>query len=1214
MAKVKPYQVDSDEWDDDEELVPARRKKKKSKKNKPQKKKKKSNPLRGMFSFIFVVLIGCLIWQAPALISQTGLHHKITAAFLSDCPGSVRTESVELDWKKPIVIKKIKYENQEGQPLLNIEEIRSERNLIDFVIDFWHPGSFTVSKPVVIVQADEEKTNWDYTLKKWSEEGNEKSNNSDWQFPVSINIQDGSVELRDGNDSKILVSDIQASMIVPEEADENATFEWDSQVGRNGRLLATLDANSNISDEGSLELQLKEIELEPFREILNSLVNNREFSGIMSGDIHVNWNSVDELLETVVKTDLQMENIILDLPDYLEDQIQLSEVTLTGLTHIKDSQLTIDQFNLNSEPLQINSSGKITFSDLKNLQSKAQLFQLAGNSEYSVETNLDIAKITRLLPRTVKLHENVDVQSGSIHCSVENDGQDLLVKITSSELVAERNSKTIRWEDPIQIDINAHAEEKHLVVDRVNCDSDFLKIQSTKEGKNLSVNLQCDLQQLANRLESVVDFSEAQLQGTLNGDIDYQMLSENRYQVAGELKVEDFEMQWNNQTPWIEENLTCHFEGSGQFTKSIDQMIESGQLSIVSGEDRLKIHTVNDSSEGGSPLYNMVVKGDMARWKNRMSVLDILNEYQLNDWDVNGTVDGKVKLQMNENEIVFTEGYAYFEPLKVQGPSVNIQQKRAKIQTEGTWLFNEKRFITPRSKWNSDSLALSFIDFDAKFIEGQIPQMDGELTFKGSFPKLLSWVQGPDSVSEFRYRGIVSSQLNFSNSNSTTRMNGELNLNRFVAWSGESGWNPQTQSRSVAWKPVWKEKRISLKTDVMYDEISDQVTIHQCALSSAAVLASISGTVDHLMTSRVASLDGNFDYDFPKLLAHLDPSISKNIQIVGKRQSSFSIAGPMNSRHRMATSPRRSSSSIIKPTFKTVSQTNQDWPDQFVMRAGMGWQSAEIYGLDVGAGDVNATLHNQLIDFGQVKLDVNQGHVILHPKIDFQQSPSVLSIGTGRVIQGVKITREVCQSWMKFVTPVLADSAEVDGIFSLDLQHANMPLGQLKNSDVQGTLLIHEAQAAQGPMAGKMVAIVGQLMTIFNRKKSRTLNEFGETSIRFPKQQVPFMMKNGRVVHRNLTMIVNDVRITTSGTVNADQSISLIAEIPVSQDWVDNNKYLKSMGGKTLKIPIGGTLALPQVDQRVFSMISQQAIQGSAKGLIDNQIQKQMNNLFDKIR
>ena len=1221
MAKVKPYHIESDDWDDDEELVPVKRKKKKKSKKKklnkenPKKESKKRSPLRGMFSFCLIVLLGCIIWQAPALISQTGLHHKITEVVFASYPGTVRTESVELDWQKPVVIKQVKYTNYQGEALLDIEEIKSEKNLIDFVLDFWHPGTFTISKPVLVVQTEEDRTNWDETIKQLTQNQSPEKKNSSWQYPVTVKIQDGSVELRDSGETKKLVSAIEASMMVPENPQEKATLEWDSQVGMNGRLLASMTADSGLTEEGSMEVQLKEIDLKPFQEILNSMIKNRNLSGLMTGNVLLNWNSNHE---STIHTDLKVSSFELDLPEHLQDSIQLSEINVKGQSEIKNSDMTISQLDVDSEPISIHSTGKISFDELKQLGSRKQLFLLAGKSDYDVKTELNIAKICQLLPNTVRLHDDVQIESGLMTCTVKNDsmnaGQGFLLNLTSSELVAQRNSKQYRWEDPIRIDINAHAEENHLVVDKVHCVSDFLTIETKKTNENININLQCNLEQLANRLDSIVDFSEAKLKGELKGNIDYQLLSDEQFQVAGETRIQNFEFQWNRKKPWIEENLLCQFEGKGKLTGSIDSLFESGQVLVIAGDDNLKIHTIDsqDSQQGSG--YQMVVKGDLTRWKNRLSPFGLINKYKLNDWDISGTIDGKVQLNMTDREIVFTDGYAYFEPLNVQGPTVNIQQKRAKILTQGTWLIHENRFMTPKTRWNSDSLALSLVDFDMKLIPDQLPSVEGDVTFKGSFPGMLAWVQGPDSLGGIRYQGQIGSRISFTNSSSMTRMNGDIYLDRFVAWSQEQKWNPQTQSQQVAWKPIWNENRIALKTDVLYDEISDQVTINQCDLASSAVIASIAGKVDHFMTSRVASLEGDFDYDFPKLLARLDQDISKNIQIAGKRKSSFSIAGPMNSRHRMAVSPRRSSSSVIKPLFKTVSQTNQQWPDQFVMRAGMGWQSAEIYGLNVGAGDINATLQDQMIDFGNLELDVNQGRVMLHPTIDFKSSPSILSIGTGRVIQGVEITREVCQSWMKFVTPVLADSAEVDGIFSLDLNYANMPLGQLKNSDVQGTLLIHEAQASQGPMVGKMVTMITQLMSILKMKNSRTLGEFQETDVRFPKQQVPFMMKNGSIQHQNLTMIINDVKLTTSGTVNADQSINLIAEIPIAEDWVDNNKHLKGMAGKTLKIPISGTLALPQVDQRALSMVSQQMIEGSAKGLIENQIEKQFNNLLDKIK
>jgi translocation and assembly module TamB len=88
------------------------------------------------------------------------------------------------------------------------------------------------------------------------------------------------------------------------------------------------------------------------------------------------------------------------------------------------------------------------------------------------------------------------------------------------------------------------------------------------------------------------------------------------------------------------------------------------------------------------------------------------------------------------------------------------------------------------------------------------------------------------------------------------------------------------------------------------------------------------------------------------------------------------------------------------------------------------------------------------------------------------------------------------------------------------------------------------------------------------------------------------------------------VTIRTSGWVAFDETIGLVAEIPIKAEWVQKTPALASMQGQSLQIPIGGTLRRPQIDPAAWQQVLTLFAQSAARGLIEDQLNKQLDRLF----
>jgi hypothetical protein len=111
--------------------------------------------------------------------------------------------------------------------------------------------------------------------------------------------------------------------------------------------------------------------------------------------------------------------------------------------------------------------------------------------------------------------------------------------------------------------------------------------------------------------------------------------------------------------------------------------------------------------------------------------------------------------------------------------------------------------------------------------------------------------------------------------------------------------------------------------------------------------------------------------------------------------------------------------------------------------------------------------------------------------------------------------------------------------------------------------------------------------------------------LELPEQRVPVDVADGRVHHQGLSMQVKDVVIRTSGSVGiTDQTLSLVAEIPILDDWIKNRRELSGLKGQTIQIPIGGTVTRPQLDTRGLLAFSKNLAFAAGRGAIENELTK----------
>ncbi|MGW8258335.1 MAG: hypothetical protein ACWGMZ_12685, partial [Thermoguttaceae bacterium] len=258
------------------------------------------------------------------------------------------------------------------------------------------------------------------------------------------------------------------------------------------------------------------------------------------------------------------------------------------------------------------------------------------------------------------------------------------------------------------------------------------------------------------------------------------------------------------------------------------------------------------------------------------------------------------------------------------------------------------------------------------------------------------------------------------------------------------------------------------------------------------------------------------------------------------------------------------------------------------------WDSANLYGFNLGPSEAKLSLASGVAQINPLEMNVNKGKVFLAPKMRLAAKPMDLTLPAGPLVRQVQIDKNMCSLWLKYIAPVLADVTSVQGSFSIELDGCRLPLSDPSKGELAGRFIVHSMEIGPGPLIRELAILMGREAPAKLRAES----------------VVPFKMVNGRLYHQNLELVFPDFTVRTYGSVGFDQTLAIMTEMPVPPKWLQNNPLAASLRNQIIRIPIAGTLQKPQLDHKVAEQLSRQFIRNAARNMLEEGLNKGLDQLF----
>jgi translocation and assembly module TamB len=1185
------------------------------------------------FSFVvFVALIGGA-WFAPEIVARTSLRQHVVKLLLPNYPGAIEIGSASLGWMSPIVVRDLRADDSDGRTLLQVKEFSTRETLLSLATRPGTLGRLRLVGPVVNVSFRDAGSNLEDVLKTLL--GGPSSSRA---VAFELEVVDASINL--AYKQKSLTSTLQPVSIniasskggiddleltigtVPSKDEPTPTPPTDWLAARFG---STPIGEAVAMTVGSRYVRFKSQgwKLDKLLPALARFEPDAELAGELDADIKLQIEPPKDDADWSTREwkwdgDITLRQLLLaGLSSLKRDRVELKTASVGGHVASHRGQLSMENVRLTTDVGEVTATGQAPLAGLTN-RSVVDTFQtILSDDDYQIQGHVDLKQLAALLPTTLQIRERTEITGGRAEWKLEGvelqGARHWAGKASVSGLTAVKAGETIEWKEPVSLNLAAHREKNSIQIERITCQSDFLTLTGSGTLTDASFAASGDLNKLATNLERFVDLGAMKLAGRMKSEGTIRREGSDRTLLAAHVRLDDFQWTGATRQTWHEKHLELS-ASAGARTDSDGKLmhVDTAELRLASGNDLLA-GRLTESVELNHPVPTWPVActltGDLSSWQTRLQPFVALSGWQLG---------GQAKIELDavagSKEIRVTKFSGDFEQLTAQCADWFIREPQLKLQSSGIWKSAEREWSSPITTLTGTALSCQVDNLKLAMTDKSgLAQLAGDAVFRGDLDKLSRWKNDALPRPSYYLQGAMAGRATLAERDSAISVDFEATVDKLLVADLEL-----QSGQQLHWVALWREPQVRLTGRGSYDQTADRMKLDSAELQSSGLSLTASGSLDQTASLMKADFSGELGYDWSVLSERFGDSLKKNLQLQGKAKRPVSLKGTLASllTSRAPSSTAAPSSSPVPSSpgvpAATVSFGHSESASNVVTsdlcgQAGLGWDSAVFEGLTVGPGDVAAKLDQGVCQFAPLDVTVGEGRLHFTPQVRLDRNPALVVLPKEKVVDQVRLSPDVCSTWLKFVAPMLANSTQVDGKFSLDIEGGTLPVNSLTSGELSGALAIHHANVRPGPLTLQVVNLIDQVQSILQQRPRGTTSG-DKVLMEMPEQSVGFKLANNRIQHQSVTFLIGDVIVRSSGSVGTDETLDVTLQIPIRDEWTTNNRVFAKMKGQTLQIPMRGTLSRPQIDGQVLGELTK--MMGGAA--LDGLLQDKVDDLFNK--
>jgi hypothetical protein len=1101
--------------------------------------------------------LALLVWFLPIILAKTPLLVWAVNRF-GNLHGQVKVQSASLGWFSAPSIAGIELTDEKNQPVLEVSEVSGSQSLLSLISNSSRLGSFKIDKPKLTLRLRSDGSNLEDVIANYM-----TGESSSKKIGVAIEIVDATVEIVDETAKRSRILDqFSASVKMPSAESEpmivNITSGRFVDPQKPGSLTAKVklrslalpqsSAQAKSGDGDEISLKAENLPLDLLQPVLGRFMERPQLSGWLSAEIRTTAAEGPEAGKTAVQAAAAAKDFSFASAALGKDQIRLKSFRAEGNGTFGGDRIDIEQSTVDCDLGNVQLAGALR---LKDGEGKSNL-TAAGLMRQRLITSgrIDLARLAAMLPNYFRVRPQTQITSGEVQMAYSYRPESADAKtppmswqgqLQAVNVAAVDNGRPLSWPQPIVVNFAAHEEQRGIVVDALRCESEFLKISGSGTSDDLNASVSFDLKRLGEQLGQFVDIDQYQLAGTGWANSNWKRSAERRFEADSDVQIQNFHVALPGQLPWQEPSLVMSFaaKGTTDFTAK-NTAIDEALAGMKAGSDQLTVQLtqpVKDLADGGVWPLHVAAGGQLQTWFTRAAAFAPLSGYRAAGV---GSLD--IALNASTASVTVEKAKIHCDQLSVNSPSINIAEPQLNLDFAGSWTTKDRQL-----NLRSAVLTNSTINVTADQFVLSMPTVQ----YRGNLDRLGQCFADPTKPATWGLGGVVAGNAQFKKNGQVVHCETAADVTNLtvVDSSGKQ----------------FQEPIIKLQAIGDYDKASGLVKIDQATISSTFLAANTNAKLG-MKEQPLNQIDGLATYDLNRISALLRPSFGNKIRLVGQNTGPMAWRGPLSLAGGRA-------------------------------EAELKWDSAYLYGFQIGPAAIRPKLADGILAIEPMQVAVSQGKLNLAPKIRLAPDPKELTMPAGKLADHVQITTDMCEMFLKYIAPVLAEVTEARGGFSIELARCRLPLADPTMGELSGKFIVHNVEIGPGPL-------IRELAILMERETPARLRQ---------EAAVAFEMRGGRVYHDNMELLFPDFTLRTRGSVGInDQTLELLAELPIPPKWLVNNPAAPALRNQTLALPIGGTLGRPQLDRDKLQQYTEQFIRKAATGMLEEGLKNGLDQLFGK--
>ncbi|HJN10033.1 MAG TPA: hypothetical protein QF564_15205 [Pirellulaceae bacterium] len=1166
---------------------------------------------------IGIVLVG-LVWFAPTIAVNSSLKSTILKQATEGFEGKISTGYISAGWFSSIVVNDVVAQDKQGEPILLASTARTKNTLLSLIIDPTNVGVIRIDQPKLNLVLKENTSNLEDAIRPLLTQPASDSG------PVNITIEfvDGTVTAFDGPTGRKWNAEGINVTLTSHGADAKTIVHFEANVtgsdAQPGSLVADVmwqqstDGSSAALGSGNLTAEVRRFDLSVLESLLRRGAPGINLTGTLGGDVRIDWGARGE---TANLSAITVEQLQLIAPQWLgPDRVALQGISLQGLISRQDDTWKVTDLAVASDVISLRAEGQgaTRVSPLEDLS--AVLADVWQRGAYQVAGNVDVARLAQMLPSTLRIRESVELTSGRVSGSLTaqqgNEGSQWRTLVTASDLAGTHDGLPIRFDEPVEIAFTARQSGREYIVDQLDCHASFFRLNARGTQQQGTLAAECDLTQFFKEVSRFVDVGDLGLAGRLQTDVQWNQVAPGQVALQATAEATNFELTRGDQPPWREAQMRIDIAATGTLDEAGGRGLQQASLRVESAGDVLLAELLRPvaSLSTNTPLpLRAQLQGELRSWRTRarpwLPAVDV---------SLDGIVDATVQGTGSPHLVEIDAADIRVRQFNLVGAGLNIREPEVQLKTQAVLNLDEMEFVTTRATYTSSSLSFQAEDVRFKSSPAQF-EISGNAGYRADLAQLTRWFAGPNQALTQQFSGDAVGQIRMTHQAGLTTADVQADISKFAYATPVEPIGSKADQTVVAaptasanWNTLWNEPVLKVAGLIGYVHADQTVRLDKIEISGDAVSLGARGQVSDPLGRCYLDVEGQVGYDLERVTRKLRPQLGDHVQLKGRDAKPFKVRGPLLSVTETPVSTRDvSSTAVPQPAASILTE--------LMAQGSLAWTAAEIQGFTIGPGQIETEMADGIATARMLQVPLAEGTLRLTPRLLMNRSPMVLQLAHGSGAENVRITKEMCQSWLKYVAPLVADATAAEGTFSVRLDGASVPLDVPQSADIKGKLIVHQAHIGPGPLARELLLVANQIRALAEGQPLGAIGSAAGTWLELPDQEIDFKLLDNRIHHQGLEMRVKDVVIRTRGSVGTDQSLSMVAEIPIRDQWLSSSRYLASLKGQSLRIPIQGTLSKPRLERSALEQLTRQTLTNAASGLIEQELNRGIGRGLEKL-